>query len=150
MNDAMNWIKESLKLFQIERPAHFTNYTHCHECYDVDSMLQGETIESIGIKKLGTGCEALIYCTTDGIQYFTPALIRLSLETIHTDFYFGDFSYYLQSNGNNNSYYLSCTSEQRRFIARFILYMMEQYATEIENNGYDDDVLNAYGVWASA
>ena len=113
-------------------------------------MLQGETIESIGIKKLGTGCEALIYCTTDGIQYFMPALIRLSLETIHTDFYFSDCAYYLQGNGNNNSYYLSCTSEQRRFIAHFILYMMEQYATEIENNGYDDDVLNAYGVWASA
>ena len=146
----MNWIEESLKLFQMERPEHFTNYTHCHECYDVDTVLSKQTIESIGIKELGTGCEALMYCTTDGIKYFMPALIRLSLETVHTDFYFSDFSYYLKTKEKNNPYYLACTTEQRIFIAKFILYMMEQYADEIERCGGDDDVLRAYEVWTGA
>ncbi|MEN9373043.1 MAG: hypothetical protein RIR79_595 [Pseudomonadota bacterium] len=141
----MNWVEESLKLFKMERPDHFTHYNHCHDCYDNDVMFRRQTIESIGMKELGNylGFEPLHYCTAEGKRYFTPALIRLTLETVDTEFYFYQFAYHLQ----NEEYYLACTPEQRSFMASFILYMIEQYTIKLDDEGCDEFVLNAYELW---
>jgi hypothetical protein len=43
----MDWAREAKRLFCVDKPKHFTNYTHCEEH---DQTLINSTIDSIGLE----------------------------------------------------------------------------------------------------
>jgi hypothetical protein len=79
-----------------------------------------------------------------------PALIRLSLETVNDQFYLGQLLFHLESDGENNHLFLSCTKEQRTLIASFVDHMIERYPNEIDKYGYTDEALRVYEIWTKA
>jgi hypothetical protein len=146
---AMDWINTSLNLFKAEKPEHFTDFTHCEECEEHDQTLLNATILTIGLEELGNpGWDPICFCNEIGKMYLTPAFVRLSLETVNSEFYFGQFLFHLEHNGENNKYFLACSPAQRSFLAEFIGYMISSFASEIERNFYTEEALRAYEIWS--
>src|ERR687888_2561810 len=81
----MDWIQAAKRLFQVPKPAHFTNYRHCCECAEHDAVLTASDVNSIGLEQLGNpGWDPLCFTSAEGLLYYMPALIRLTLETMDT------------------------------------------------------------------
>lgn len=147
----MDWIDEAKKQFKIDKPAHFTNFTHCDECAEHDQTLLSHDIDSIGLNELGNpGWDPICFCSDEGKKYYLPALVRLSLSTIQDEFYFDQFLFHLMSYQLENSFYENCTPVQRQYIASFLKHMIETYPEQLEQNFAADDALLAYGTWSAA
>jgi hypothetical protein len=64
----------------VERPEHFTRYTHCCECADHDETLRTATPATIGLTELGhPGWDPICFVSVEGFHYYLPALARLAL-----------------------------------------------------------------------
>ncbi len=50
--------------------------------------------------------------------------------------------------GQENRIVRACNPEQRAFIAQFLVYLMEQYSTELDECMYADDILKAFEIWS--
>lgn len=148
----MDWIKESKKLFQAKKPKHFTDFEHCCECAEHDETLVGSSIEKISLTELGNpGWDPMCFCSAKGIEYYFPALVRLSLETAGNDeFYFGQLLFHLEYGGEENRFFLHCTEPQKEFVASFIEHMIFTYPGKIEENMCADEALRTYELWKSA
>lgn len=147
----MDWINTSFAIFKAEKPEHFTDFAHCEECAEHDQTLLSSTVRTIGLDELGNpGWDPICFCSEVGKKYYTPAFVRLSLESVNSEFYFGQFLFHLESDGKNNKYYLACTPDQRTFIAEFIAYMISAFPLEIEQNCYTEEALKAYEIWANS
>jgi len=147
----MNWILEAKRVFDVPKPEHFTNYKHCEECAEHDETLINSDIDTIGLDELGKpGWNPICFCSEEGQKYYLPAFIRLSLETMSDDFYFGQFLFHLEYDGENNKLVNSCSQAQRNYIASFLQYAIENYSSEIEQNSYDNEVLRAHEIWSKA
>jgi len=147
----MDWVEESKQIFKAKKPSHFTDYKHCEECAEHDETLKNAEIETIGLGELGNpGWDPICFCTEEGKKYYMPSFMRLSLESIEDEFYFGQFLFHLEYDGEKNSLIQSCSKIQRDFIASFVKYMIESFSNEIEKNGYSDEALRAYELWTKA
>jgi hypothetical protein len=49
----MDWVQQATQLFQMPKPAHFTNYRHCCECAEHDATLVAYDVNTIGVEQLG-------------------------------------------------------------------------------------------------
>lgn len=149
----MNWIQEARRLFQVPKPAHFTNYRHCCECAEHDATLVAADVNSIGLQQLGNpGWDPLCFAAVEGLLYYMPALIRLTLETMDTpqERYLDQLLFHLMRDGKGNDLVRACSPEQRAFIASFLAYLMEQYSVEIDEGIFRaDDMLKAYDIWST-
>ena len=148
----MDWIEESKRIFKAAKPDHFTNYTHCEECAEHDETLRNSNAESIGMEELGkVGWDPMCFCTVEGKKYYMPALIRLCMDTLNSDEpYLGQFLFHLEGDGENNELVMDCTPEQRRFIASFMAYLIEQHAKEIELDFSTNEALRVHEIWKKA
>ena len=145
----MNWIEEAKRLFDIEKPEHFTDHKHCDECAEHDAMLLNSEPDGIGLEELGNpGWDPVCFCTAEGMKYFMPAFVRLSLESVSSEFYFAQFLFHLEYDGRNNKLIKSCNKEQRQFIVAFLEHMIENHAPEIEIHSCSDDALRVYQLWS--
>lgn len=147
--DHSYWKQKAQALFQVDKPEHFTNYTHCEECVEHDQTLRNSDVDHIGMDELGSPAwDPICFATVEGKLYYTPAFIRLSLDTVDDDFYLDQFLFHLVWDGKQNSYYLACNQEQRVFIADFLSYMLENYSAMIELCYCGDQLLQAYEIWS--
>jgi len=148
----MDWTQEAKRLFQVPKPAHFTNYRHCCECAEHDTTLVTADVDSIGLRQLGNpGWDPLCFAAVEGLMYYMPALIRLTLETMDTpqERYLGQLLFHLIRDGKDNDLVRACSPEQRAFIAEFLASLMEQYSVEIDACTYTGDILQAFEIWRS-
>jgi hypothetical protein len=147
--NTMDWVEAAKHIFKIAKPEHFTHYNHCEECAEHDETLIRADVDTISLEELGNpGWDPICFCHDHGKKYYMPALIRLSLETIHHEGYFAEFLFHLESDGEQNSLYRSCSASQRRFIAAFVEHMIEYYPDEIELDLYADRALRVYEIWS--
>ena len=64
----------------VERPEHFTDYTHCDDCLRHDQLLQTVTPEVLRLSQLGSpGMDPVTVCTDDAFRYLLPGLIRIAV-----------------------------------------------------------------------
>jgi hypothetical protein len=148
----MDWIQHAKQLFNLPKPAHFTNYRHCCECAEHDETLLAYDIDSIGIEQLGNpGWDPLCFASVEGLLYYLPALIRLTLETMDTPQkrYLDQLLFHLIRDGKDHDLVRACSPEQRIFIAEFLEYLMEIYSAELDGCSYADDMLKAYDIWCA-
>ncbi len=145
----MNWIIEAKRIFNVPKPEHFTNFTHCEECAEHDKTLLNNNIDSIGLDELGNvGWDPMCFSSEEGKKYYMPALVRLTIDTMSKEFYLGQFLFHLELNGTDNNLVQNCDTEQREFIASFIKYLIENNTKEIEDNYYSEDILRVYEIWS--
>ena len=146
----MDWVQQATQLFQMPKPAHFTNSRHCCECAEHDATLLAYDVNSIGLEQLGNpGWDPLYFASPDGFLYYLPALIRLTLDTRDKpqERYLDQFLFHLIRDGKDHDLVRACSPEQRAFIAGFLQYLIDQYAAEVDECTYADDILKAYDMW---
>ena len=79
----MDWLQQATQLFNIPKPAHFTNYRHCCECAEHDTTLLAYDVNSISLEQLrNPGWDPLCLVSLEGFLYYLPALIRITLDTM--------------------------------------------------------------------
>jgi hypothetical protein len=146
----MDWIQQAKQLFHMPKPAHLTNYRHCCECAEHDETLLAYDINTIGIEQLGNpGWDPLCFASPVGFLYYLPALIRITLATMDKpqERYLDQLLFHLMRDGKDHALVRACSLEQRAFIAGFLEYLIDQYAAEIDECMYADDILKAYDIW---
>lgn len=107
----------------VERPEHFTNYSHCQDCAEHDELLRSRDRETLKIEDVGNICwQPISFCLPEGIAYFFPSLARFALsEPTHEYGWYGDtLSIHLSSEGESNEFLAYCNTEQRRAVAALI------------------------------
>lgn len=147
----MDWIERAKTVFTVQRPNHFTDYKHCEECAEHDHTLRNAKIDTIGLEELGNpGWDPICFCSDEGKKYYMPSLVKLSLTTIGKEFYLSQMLFHLESNGDDNNFYKSCNAAQRRYVASFIEFLINNYTDDIESNMYSDQALRVYEIWTKA
>ncbi|TXS91374.1 hypothetical protein FV139_16760 [Parahaliea maris] len=145
----MEWIETARQLFRSPKPTHFTNYRHCEECAEHDQALLDASIDTISLAELGSpGWDPICFATPEGVKYYMPALVRLSLESVDGDFYFGQLLFHLELDGPNNALYLACTPEQRAFVAAFVDHMILNYSEQLEQAYSVDEAFRTQAIWS--
>ncbi len=148
---SMDWINEAKRVFSTEKPKHFTNYQHCEECSEYDETLLNSNINTIGLKELGSpGWDPICFCTAEGMKYYMPSFVRLSLSTMDDEFYLEQFLFHLESNGKDNDLYQSCDEKQRLFILKYIEYIIINHTNELEYNCCENEALKVQEIWSNA
>jgi hypothetical protein len=149
---AMDWKQRALEIFDVPKPEHFGNYQHCCECAEHDRTLSEFDRNSIGLEQLGNpGWDPLCFAHPEGLVYYLPALIRITLDTISTpsEQYLGQFLFHLIKDGPGNTFVEACSHEQRQFVAAFLEYLIEHHTVELhEDTMTSQDVLRAHEIWS--
>ncbi|MFN2510609.1 MAG: hypothetical protein ABR568_04105 [Pyrinomonadaceae bacterium] len=134
------------------KPTHFVDYQHCCECAEHDQTLLASDMDTIGLHELGNpGWDPLCFSSTEGLMYYMPALIRLTLDTMDNEAYVDQMLFHLMQNGMGNRLVSSCSKEQRDFVAGFLQYLIENYSSLIEVGAFSaDNILRAHEIWCAA
>ena len=146
----IDWTSEAKKLFNLQKPDHFTNYLHCDECEEHDQTLRSADVNSIGMSELGhPSWDPLCFCSAEGKKYYMPALIRLCIDTLYSqDSYLEQFLFHLEGEGADNELIRACSQQQREFIAAFLEYLIHNHADAIEQHQFTtDNILRIYDIW---
>ena len=148
----MDWKQEVNVVFSSSKPDHFGNYQHCCECAEHDETLLAHDVDSIGLEQLGhPGWDPLCFSSPEGIIYYMPALVRLTLDTINSppERYLGQMLFHLIQDGPDNRLITACTTKQREFVAGFLEYLIENHSAQIDDCYCSWDVLRAHEIWAA-
>jgi hypothetical protein len=149
----MDWTNQALKIFNTPKPDHFTNYQHCCECAEHDETLRSNSVEAIGLEQLGNpGWDPLCFCSVDGMFYYMPALIRLTLSTIDipSERYLDQFLFHMLGDGPDNRLIVDANRDQRQFMADFLEYLIDQHDEAITAvEGREDEILKAHQIWST-
>ena len=148
----MDWKQQAKLIFSVEKPAHFANSQHCCECAEHDQTLMASDVDSIGLDQLGNaGWDPLCFSSVEGLKYYLPAMIRLTLETMdHSQAsYIDQMLFHLMQDGEANRLIIACSTEQRKFVADFLEYLVEQHVDEITAGAFtSEDILRAHEMWS--
>jgi len=151
---AMDWKQQAKLIFNVSKPAHFGNYRHCCECAEHDETLSASDVGSIGLQQLGNpGWDPLFFSSAEGLRYYMPALIRLTLDTIDNpqESYLDQMLFHLIQDGAGNRLVSACSKEQREFIADFLEHLVDHHSAQIEAGVFSsDNLLRAHEIWSVA
>ena len=151
---AMDWKQQAKQIFNVSKPAHFGNYQHCCECAEHDQTLLAFDVDSIGLAQLGNpGWDPLCFSSAEGLMYYLPALIRLTLDTMDNprETYLDQMLFHLVQDGPGNRLVSACNKAQREFVADFLEYLVENYCSPIDEGVFTpDDILRAHEIWRAA
>jgi hypothetical protein len=146
------WKEEALRIFNVAKPAHFTNYKHCCECAEHDETLLNSDIDSIGLEQLGNpGWDPLCFCSPEGFIYYMPALVRLTLDTIENpqESYVDQLVFHLIRDGSGNDLVKVASDEQRRFVSNFLEFLTINYSAQLDDGTFTrDDIMKAHAIWS--
>src|SRR5687768_6955562 len=121
----MDWKRQAQLVFNPPKPTHFTDYQHCCECAEHDQTLLASDVDTIGLNELGNpGWDPLCFSSAEGLMYYMPALIRLTLDTMDDHMYLDQLLFHLVYDGMGNRLLSACSKEQREFVADFLEYLV--------------------------
>lgn len=111
-------------------------------------------MDSIGLAQLGNpGWDPLCFSSAEGLLYYMPALIRLTLDTMDNPraTYLDQMLFHLVQDGPGNRLVSACSKEQRKFVADFLEYLVEKHCSQIDVGVFTpDEVLRAHEIWRVA
>ena len=110
----------------IEKPEHFTNYTHCDECEEHDNTLRSRTRINITRQDLGNpGWDPITFTNAQGIAYYFPALVRFSLVPSLDNGcgWYGEQLIYHLSYISHNQFLAYCNKQQREAVVMLLKHL---------------------------
>jgi hypothetical protein len=150
----MDWKQQAKLVFNLPKPIHFGNSQHCCECSEHEQTLSTSNVDSIGLKELGNpGWDPLCFSSAEGLIYYMPALIRLTVDTMDNpgEMYLDQMLFHLIQDGMENRLVSACSTEQRTFVADFLEYLIEDHAARIGTGAFrSDDLLRAHEIWSAS
>lgn len=135
----------------IERPEHFTNHTHCDECWEHDEVLRSRTRETLSIEDVGSQAwNPITMATPQGFAYYLPALARLALEPVPKDWdWYGYIILFeLRWNGPRNERWQYCSRNQRSAICLLLEHLHRTRTESIKLYDCEYELLEALEVWS--
>ncbi|MFE4108056.1 DUF6714 family protein [Almyronema epifaneia] len=150
--DAEIWALLYQAFASCPRPAHFTNYQHCCECFEHDQLLRSRDLETLAIADVGSPAwDPICFITPQGFAYYFPALARLALSAPDADWgWYGEqLFFHLVVDGSENRRWQFCTPQQRQAIAGLIEYLIETRTDLIEVNGCTEMAFDALEIWSA-
>lgn len=148
----MDWKQQAKLIFNAPKPEHFTDYRHCCECAEHDQTLLACDVESIGLAELGNpGWDPLCFCSPEGLIYYMPALVRLTIDTIDDirQSYLDQMLFHLMKDGPGNTFVSACNDQQRKFVAEFLEFLITEHSEQIASEVFaSDDILKAHAIWS--
>ncbi|MGY4532650.1 hypothetical protein ACVW0Y_001779 [Pseudomonas sp. TE3786] len=146
-------IAEVLAAFDlVERPEHFTNYLHCEECEEHDSLLRSHDRQSLKLDDVcNPGWNPISFCSPQGKAYYLPALVRFALENTEQaeSYLMFQLMELLESDGPGSPLISYCSTEQRLSIAALLAHLVETRESCIERHDLTDQLLRAHGYWSA-
>ena len=128
----MDLIKEANYIFKTQRPKYFTDYKHCEECNEHNITLSNSHIDLIRLKELGNDFwDPICFVNNEGYLYYFPAFVRLAVKSGEDNYYITQFLFHLKEDRIKQM-----TAEQKKFLLKFLNYLMETKEELIES--YDD------------
>lgn len=149
----MDWKRQAQILFDLPKPAYFGNPKHCCECAEHEETLSSADVSSIGLEQLGNpGWDPLCFSSPEGLMYYMPALIRLTVDTIDNprEFYLDQMLFHLIKDGPGNSLVSACDERQRKFIADFLAFLIENHSASIDAGMVAEEIVRAHEIWSAA
>ena len=77
-----------------------------------------------------------------------PGLARLAFEDSAVGWYGIRLFFHLISDGANNERFIYCSQQQQCAVAKFLAYLIETRAMEIEARCVVDDAMRAFEIWS--
>lgn len=135
----------------VEKPDHFTQYTHCCECKEHDDTLRARTRDTLRRKDLGgAGWDPVNFCSAEGIGYLFPALARFallpSLWRDH-DWYGSQLIWHLSYEGGSNRFLAWCSPKQCDAVYELLQHLQETRLQDVRNYGDEDSLTSALNAW---
>ena len=144
-------VSEAFEL--VEKPDHFTDFTHCEECRDHDVTLRAKTRETISRQDLGTdGWDPISYSSAEGMGYLFPALAKSALLPYHWvwrdhEWYGRQLLWHLSYDGLHNKFLVWCSPAQRTAVAALLRHLLETRAQDISAHVLDSEFVAALDLW---
>lgn len=136
----------------IEKPEHFTDYTHCGECKEHDETLRRRVRETLQRKDLGNpGWDPVTFCSAEGVAYLFPALARFALAPDiwrTNDWYVGQFLSHLTWEGNG--FLLGCSDKQRQAVYDLLEHLTSSRCELAANPTYNNELEAAKSCWRAS
>jgi hypothetical protein len=136
----------------VEKPEHFTNFTHCDECAEHDATMRAHDRSTLTVDDVNhPGWDPLCFTSPRGKAYYMPALIRFALERSggRSQPYWGQLLVHLEGDGPNNELIRYCDLAQRRAIAAYLEHLVETRTVEVEQSGSFEELLKVHGYWSN-
>ncbi|MDX2029694.1 MAG: DUF6714 family protein [Blastocatellia bacterium] len=120
----------------VSRPEHFTNYTHCQECFEHDETMRNAKRGELVINE---NWSPICFLSSQGFQYFMPDFVRLALQSSEGNFLSTFTTFHLRSTNRKNEL-PECrprqttlfTHEQTEVTLRFLEYVEQTRWIELE------------------
>jgi hypothetical protein len=138
---------------RIERPEHFTNHTHCDECWEHDELLRDRDRDTLAIEDVGSQAwNPITMATPLGFAYYLPALARLALSPMpeNHDWYGYIILFELRWNGPRNERWEFCSREQRHAVARLLEHLYATREKDVRDYDCENELLDALTIWSEA
>jgi hypothetical protein len=137
----------------IERPEHFTNHSHCDECWEHDELLRSRDLETLAIEDVGSmAWNPITMATPLGFAYYLPALARLALGPMpqKLDWYGYIILFELRRDGPRNERWRYCSAEQRRAVTQLLEHLHATRTQEIGVYECENELMEALETWSDA
>lgn len=132
------------------RPEHFTNYEHCDECAEHDELLRTRNRQTLTLEDVGNpGWDPITYCTSEGIAFYLPSLVRLALDIRAGGQlnYAQQLMFQFRWGGDDNPHYAAFTPVQRHAIAALAAHLIEHHPAETDR--YADELFQIHEHWSA-
>jgi hypothetical protein len=133
------------------RPAHFTNFTHCEECAEQDALLLSRDAATLRIEDVSNpGCNPIGFASPEGFAYFLPALARFVLSEPDqvNGWYGGQLLFHLCYDGRQNARLLACTRNQRLAVVKLLRHIVETRSALVDAEGASHELFQALEIWS--
>jgi hypothetical protein len=135
----------------VTRPEHFTNHTHCDECWEHDEVLRSRTLDTLAIEDVGSQAwNPITMATPLAFAYYLPTLARLALQPMPQgwDWYGYIILFELRWNGPRNERWQFCTPNQRSAVCLLLEHLYATRSGSIKLYDCEYELLEALEVWS--
>lgn len=117
---------------KLDRPAHFTDVSHCDECAEQDTRLRLCNPRALSFEDVARAAfDPFCVASPQALGYFFPALAKLALAPPSPDhgWYASQLLFHLQVDEVDNRFYRYCNDSQRVAVARLLAHLLETRAS---------------------
>jgi hypothetical protein len=135
----------------VARPEHFTNHTHCDECWEHDDLLRDRDLTTLDIRDVGSQAwNPITMATPHGFAYYFPALVRLALapQPEKLDWYGYTILFELRWDGPRNKRWQYFSANQRTAVSLFLEHLYRTRLKDIASYDCEYELLETLDIWS--
>lgn len=130
----------------VPRPEHFTDYTHCEECAEHDTLLRSRKLDTLNIEDVDNpGWDPICFLNAEGWRYYFSALVRLSFADLENS-YISQFLFHLSYPKHEGRFSLF-DDQQKQSVVAFLQHLREHHIDIVRECYADTELAQAIQIW---